>query len=75
MGSRRKVRVTARVLEQGDDHGECPFCRGRDAAYEGLARTDNPFPLTEYPDGSAAKYTDDHWLWSEGYSLGAWETR
>lgn len=64
------VEISKRVLEQGEDHDDCPFCLGRAAAHRGES---NPFPDVEPADDSISRHETDHGLWAVGHSVGSKE--
>jgi len=70
----RKVRLTRRVLENIDDHDDCPFCLGRAAAHRDDDARHNPFPVADSPRGSIEWYESDYGLWATGYAAGSAET-
>jgi hypothetical protein len=66
--------ASLRALEGlDDDHDDCAFCLGRDAAHRGESRDRNPFPAVDFSDGSVKYDETDYGLWLVGYDLGSTE--
>ena len=56
-------------IDEADEHEDCEFCQGSQAARDGLAQTDNPYPRPDVDPKSAEWWDEPHALWEFGFHV------